>query len=65
MMKETRMRGIGNRLWLAAWLVTGALWPGVALAASTITGIVSWQHESAVAWREWVWRIALRSGRRR
>src|SRR6266508_1056763 len=37
-MKETSMRGIGNRLWPAAWLLAAALWPGVALAASTITG---------------------------
>ena len=35
------MRRIGNRLWLAAGLVTVLLWPGVAVAAATITGTVT------------------------
>ncbi len=34
------MRGTGNRLWLAAGLVAVLGWPGVAVAASTITGSV-------------------------
>ena len=34
------MRATGNRLWLAAGLVATLLWPGVAVAASTITGSV-------------------------
>ena len=34
------MRGTRNRLWLAAGLVAVLLWPGVAVAASTITGTV-------------------------
>jgi len=32
------MRGAGNRLWLAAGLVALLSWPGVAAAASTISG---------------------------
>ena len=35
------MRRIGNRLWLAVGLVTLSLWPGVALAASTVTGTIT------------------------
>ena len=35
------MRGTGNRLWLAAGLLAAALWPGVALAASSVTGTVT------------------------
>ena len=35
------MRGTGNRLWLAAGLVAVLGWPGVAVAASTITGTVT------------------------
>ena len=34
------MRRTGNRLWLAAALLVAGLWPGVAHAASTITGTV-------------------------
>jgi plastocyanin len=41
MTKEPRMRGTGNRLWLAAGLVAVSFWPGVAFAASTITGTVT------------------------
>src|SRR5687767_6414514 len=39
-MKETSMRWTGSRLSLAAGLLAAALWPGAALAASTVTGTV-------------------------
>jgi plastocyanin len=35
------MRRTGNRLWLAAGLVAVSLYPGVAAAASSITGVVT------------------------
>jgi plastocyanin len=35
------MRATGNRLWLAAGLVAVTFWPGTALAASSITGTVT------------------------
>ena len=35
------MRATGNRLWLAAGLVAMSVWPGVAFAASSITGTVT------------------------
>lgn len=35
------MRRTGNRLWLAAGLVAMSVWPGVAFAASSITGTVT------------------------
>ena len=41
MMKETSMRWTGSRLSLAAGLLAATLWPGVALAASSITGTVT------------------------
>src|SRR5688572_12482917 len=43
MTKELSMRGIGNRnrLWLTAGLIAVLGWPGVAVAASTITGTVN------------------------
>jgi plastocyanin len=41
MTKESSMRGTGNRLWLAAVLAAMLAWPGVAVAASTITGTVT------------------------
>jgi plastocyanin len=41
MTKETSMRVIGTRLWLAAGLLTVLAWPGVAVAAATITGTVT------------------------
>jgi plastocyanin len=41
MTKEARMRRTANRLCLAAGLVAVAVWPGVALAASSITGTVT------------------------
>jgi plastocyanin len=34
------MRVTGNRLWLAAGLVVVSVWPGVAFAASSVTGTV-------------------------
>ena len=40
MTKEPIVRATGKRLWLAAGLVA-ALWPGVAFAASTVTGTVT------------------------
>lgn len=41
MTKETSIRGTGNKLWLAAVLVAVSVWPGVAFAASSITGTVT------------------------
>jgi plastocyanin len=38
MTKETRMRRTAKRLCLAVGLVAAAVWPGVALAASSVTG---------------------------
>ena len=35
------MRRTGNRLWLAAALVALSVWPGVAFAASSVTGTVT------------------------
>ena len=35
------MRRTGNRLWLAASLVAVSVWPGVAFAASTVSGTVT------------------------
>jgi plastocyanin len=48
MTKEPSMRGTGNRLWLAAVLVAMSFWPGVALAASTITGTVNFDGKPPV-----------------
>jgi len=45
MKKEPIVRAIGKRLWLAAGLVV-ALWPGVALAASTVTGTVTFDGKA-------------------
>ena len=39
--KEPSMRGTGNRLRLAAVLVAVSMWPGVAVAASSVTGTVT------------------------
>ena len=41
MTKELNMRGTRNRLWLVAGVLAAALWPGVAVAASTVTGTVT------------------------
>jgi plastocyanin len=41
MTKETRMRRTTKTLCLAAGLVTAAMWPGAAFAASSITGTVT------------------------
>jgi plastocyanin len=48
MTKERSMRATGNRLWLAAVLVTMSCWPGVALAASTITGTITFDGKAPV-----------------
>jgi len=42
------MRATGNRLWLAAVLVTMSCWPGVALAASTIIGTITFDGKAPV-----------------
>jgi plastocyanin len=42
------MRGTGNRLWLAAGLVAMSFWPGVAHAASTITGTITFDGKAPV-----------------
>src|SRR5258708_37935734 len=41
MTEESSMRVSGKRLWLAAGLVAMSVWPGVAVAASSITGTVA------------------------
>ena len=41
MTREPSMRGTGNRLRLAVALVAVSMWPGIALAASAITGTVT------------------------
>jgi plastocyanin len=41
MIKEPSMGATGKRLWLAAGLVAVSFWPGVAVAASSITGTVT------------------------
>ena len=46
MTKEPSMRGTGNRLWLAAVVVAVSVWPGVALAASSITGTVTFDGKT-------------------
>jgi plastocyanin len=47
MTTESSMRGTGIRLWLAAALVV-MFWPGVALAASTITGTITFDGKPPV-----------------
>ena len=42
------MRRTGNRLWLAAGLVAVSLWPGVAVAASTVTGTITFDGKAPV-----------------
>jgi plastocyanin len=46
MTKETIMRGTGNRLCWAAGLVAAAVWPGVAFAASSITGSITFDGKA-------------------
>jgi plastocyanin len=46
MTKEPSMRRIGNRLWLAAGLVVVSAWPGVAVAAATVTGTVTFDGKA-------------------
>jgi plastocyanin len=46
MTKETRTRKMGNRVWLAAALVGVSVWPGVANAASTINGTVTFDGKA-------------------
>jgi len=46
MTKETSMLGTGKKLWLAAGLVAVLLWPGVAIAASSITGTVTFDGKA-------------------
>jgi plastocyanin len=41
MTKESNMRVTGKSVWLAAGLVAVLLWPGVAVAASSVTGTVT------------------------
>jgi plastocyanin len=41
MTKELSMRGTWKRLWLATVLVVASVWPGIAVAASTVTGTVT------------------------
>ena len=38
----------GKRLWLAVGLVTVLVWPGVAVAASTITGTIAFTGKPPV-----------------
>jgi plastocyanin len=46
MTKEQRMRRTASRFVLAAGLVAGLVWPGVAFAASTITGTVTFDGKA-------------------
>jgi plastocyanin len=46
MTKEPSMRRTGNRLWLAAALVAVSVWPSVAVAASSITGTVTFDGKA-------------------
>ena len=48
MTKELSMRRTGNRLWLAAGLVAVLGWPGVADAASTVTGTITFTGKPPV-----------------
>jgi plastocyanin len=40
------MRGTAYRLWLAGMVVAAAVWPGVAMAASTITGTITFDGKA-------------------
>ena len=46
MTKEQSMHGRVNRLWLAAGLIAVSFWPGVAVAASTVTGTVTFNGKA-------------------
>src|SRR5688572_2168407 len=46
MTKELSMRMAGNRLWLAAGLVSVLVWPGVAVAASSIAGTITFDGKA-------------------
>ena len=46
MVKEMRMLGTGNRLWLAAGLVAVLGWPGIAVAASSISGTATFSGKA-------------------
>src|SRR5260370_4632831 len=46
MATESRMRVSGKRLWLAAGMVAMSVWPGVAVAASSITGTVTFDGKA-------------------
>jgi plastocyanin len=46
MTKELRMRGTEKRLWLAAALVAALGWPGVAAAASNVTGTITFDGKA-------------------
>ena len=46
MNKERIMRRTGSRLWLAAGLVAVSCWPGVAFAASTVTGTITFDGKA-------------------
>jgi plastocyanin len=46
MTKEPSMRATGNRLWVVAGLAAVLLWPGVAVAASTVTGTVTFDGKA-------------------
>src|SRR5437868_4816142 len=48
MTKEPNMRGTGNKLWPAATLVVVLGCPGVAAAAATITGTVTFDGKAPV-----------------
>jgi plastocyanin len=46
MTKELSMRATENRLWLAAGLAAVLVWPGVAVAASSVTGTVTFDGKA-------------------
>jgi plastocyanin len=46
MTEERSICGTGKRLWLAAGLVAVSVWPGVAVAASSITGTVTFDGKA-------------------
>jgi hypothetical protein len=46
MTKESSIRGTGNKFRLAAMVVAVSVWPGVAFAASSITGTVSFDGKA-------------------